>query len=514
MTTLCIWSDLIANICCRCTRSCFQCPICIAPLSISSIGAPPSGLGADLHASQTGPYILNCNYCNWSSRKIEITFEKPNGIYSQLSKIKNGGQPLTQPRDRRKDRRKEFSSPLAGGDDLEGEDIVMEEDKDEKLDVESQFSNLRSFYQGQMADSTPVSALGFGADYGYSSPGALSRIMGLYTGSSFSTTKNARKNIVMREALDATEGIQVFDPSSEKEIAENLRNKGWEGTATSAQSKEQLPLPQPVSFVEELRPIPTLLRTKRSKRCKTCRHILSKPEAKVQTTRFKIRLVAHSYLPTITITSLSPSVPLPISTSEATAANDFLKPHKPVQFLLHFRNPLFESVKISLATPSRTPGRFPSEVAILCPSFQVGANTDAWDEALAKDGVGSGVREKERRRTKEEKFSGQDRVAEAGKVWERGRNWVSVVVEVVPASLKTLPFDFTKGLGTGKEYQQEKVELVEDEDILEIPVFVRMEWESEATGDEAGNVLAGGKEREKRELAYWSVLGLGRIAVN
>jgi dynactin-4 len=42
----------------------------------------------------------------------------------------------------------------------------------------------------------------------------------------------------------------------------------------------------------------------------------------------------------------------------------------------------------------------------------------------------------------------------------------------------------------------------EDEDILEIPVFIRMEWETE--GHE--------KEAEKRELAYWSVLGVGRIA--
>ena len=45
----------------------------------------------------------------------------------------------------------------------------------------------------------------------------------------------------------------------------------------------------------------------------------------------------------------------------------------------------------------------------------------------------------------------------------------------------------------------------EDEDVLELPVFVRVEWEAEV--EERGK--EGGKE--KRELAYWVVLGLGRV---
>lgn len=34
------------------------------------------------------------------------------------------------------------------------------------------------------------------------------------------------------------------------------------------------------------------LRTKRVKRCRSCRHILIKPEQKAQSTKFKIKLVA------------------------------------------------------------------------------------------------------------------------------------------------------------------------------------------------------------------------------
>jgi len=172
---------------------------------------------------------------------------------------------------------------------------------------------------------------------------------------------------------------------------------------------------------------------------------------------------------------------------------------KPTQFLLTFRNPLFDTIRITLATPATTPGRFSSKVTILCPQFDVGANIDVWDEAL-REGSGSGGRgEREKRRTKQEASEGQAQ-AEAGKVWERGRNWCSVVVEIVPALLRVPELLRTEGEGK---------EVGEDEDVLEIPVFVRVEWETDAGGEVTG------KDRdvkEKRELAYWCVLGVGRIA--
>ena len=155
-------------------------------------------------------------------------------------------------------------------------------------------------------------------------------------------------------------------------------------------------------------------------------------------------------------------------------------------------------MKVTLGTPSKTPGRFQSKVIILCPQFEVGANTDAWEEALGGSGNGN-----EKRRTKAEASEGQAQ-AEAGKVWERGRNWVSVVVEVIPASLNTQVPKLLKQEG-GHEGP-----VREDEDVLEIPVFVRVDWETDAGGDDVKDVGKG--EREKRELAYWCVLGLGRIA--
>jgi dynactin-4 len=43
-------------------------------------------------------------------------------------------------------------------------------------------------------------------------------------------------------------------------------------------------------------------------------------------------------------------------------------------------------------------------------------------------------------------------------------------------------------------------------------MFIRIEWVVDATGAEVGTAAGVGKEaREKRELAYWSALGIGRI---
>ncbi|KAM3068774.1 hypothetical protein ACMFMG_010945 [Clarireedia jacksonii] len=494
----------------RCTRSCFQCPICISPLTVSAFES------SDPSSSTSGstPYILHCSYCMWSSREIGIQFDKPNSVFSQLAKIKNGGEPVISPRERRRDREERRSS-LATTTILEDAEELTEKaqlDPFEKLDAESQFANLKSFYQGQLADSNPSSALGFSSDYGYGSPGALTRIMGLYTGGSLSDKKAKSKGGNIREANDASDGLQIFDPSTETAALTQLHTEGWSGTISPSQRLNQ-PTP-PTRFLSSLRPIPYLLRTKRSKRCRTCRHILTKPESKVQTTRFRIRLIALSYIPSI---SLSPLPPNP---------SIVLLPLRPTQFLLTFKNPLFDPIKVSLATKVRTTDRHASKVILLCPQFDVGANTDMWDEALQDGSTGAGGKDssqRERRATVSSELGAEGGEAH-GKPWDKGRNWTSVVVEVTPGRWSSTGAGAGHGTGTEKETVER---LDEDEDLCEIPVFVRVEWETDAGGDEPGMGGSGGpgggaigrekekeKEgREKRELAYWCVLGVGRIAM-
>lgn len=484
----------------RCTRNCFQCPICISPLSINPLEPPqplPAGslLGPE-EAAQSIRWVLSCSHCNWSSKDIGIKFERPNGIYSQLSRIGNGGVAIVPPKGQERRDREE-------GRGVIGTPIIAEEEEDGSkvqaeigLDSETWFSNLRSFYQSQLAETSSVSSLNFSGEYGFGSPGTLSRIMGLYTGSSYSDKKSKKKTGLMREAYDVAEGLHLCPPSDP--AVKQLKEEGWAGTTSQEQRSYQSENPR---FISELRPVPYLLRTKRSKRCKTCRHILSKPEAKVQATRFRIRLVALNYIPTITIS------PLSSQSQPAGSPAQLLTPLKPTQFLLTLKNPLFDPVKITLATPSHTPGRLSSKITILCPQFEVGANIDVWDEAIQDGG------DREKRRTTREVGEGQGQ-AEAGKIWEKGRNWVSVVVEVVPASLQVERglAVLRKGLNSVDVGNEER-EIAEDEDILEIPLFVRVEWEADSANDETGGGVAKEKElKEKRELAYWCVLSVGRIA--
>jgi len=151
---------------------------------------------------------------------------------------------------------------------------------------------------------------------------------------------------------------------------------------------------------------------------------------------------------------------------------------------------------------------------VLCPQFDVGANSDVWDEALSSSAPAAGKRRSVApgpagaalgRLDEDAGAAGAgQRQVEAGKVWARGRNWTSVVVEIVPGRLPAAD------------------ELAEDEDVLEVAVFVRAEYETEAAAGEdkaagggaggAGSAAAGGAGgKEKREVAFWSVLGAGMI---
>lgn len=422
----------------------------------------------------------------WTTLDIGITFDKPTNIRAQLSK-KVDSSPRHVSRSL-----ESLKSPLSAYTSIDEQYATPPEHRDQEprpeepsLDPKARFDALKSFYRNQIAETSgsPTDPLGpdFGA--GFSSPGALNRIMSLYTSSSRlgglyggASKKPKSKPPVMREALTASEGLKVSSPDAEDAVIQRMASDecGWDGLASIEQRSFQSP---DARFVDDLLPLPVLLRTKRSKRCKSCKHILVKPEFKPQSTRFRIRLIALSYIP---LPTLRPLVhPLHAGSPSPSPDLNALSPLRPIQLLLTLKNHMFDPVKVALATPSITPGRVTSKVTILCPQFDIGANSDAWEEALQT------ASDHHRMSRPAEK------VAEAGKVWDKGRNWTTVVLEVVPG---TLPED---GPQT-------------DEDVLEIPVFVRMEWDSDNQMESSASV-GKGLDMVKRELAYWMVLGVGRV---
>lgn len=434
-------------------------------------------------------FVLSCNYCMWSTLDIGIKLEKPTNIRAQLDRIANGGKPKQSSKQadstdpsRTSSLVQETLPPKEDHDDTK----ATEEQPQDVQDSATRFKALRSFYKDQITSSStseggfPTSAL----DLAYSSPSSLARIMNLYSNIGSSSFKKARqKPTVMREALSKSEGLQLTNTHDPKSTTE------YSDLVSIEQRSHQYPsfLGNPdAQLTSELRPMPALLRTKRSKRCAECKHILVKPEFKPTSTRYRIKLIALNYLPFVSLK------PVPISGGLRPFGPDggdvVLEPGKPSQWIMTLKNPLFENVRVSLGSPNLTPGKHGHKVTILCPQFEIGKNGDVWDDAinnpLNKSRVG---------------LAGGEQVA--GKLYDQGRNWASVVIEVVPTLIM----------------REEGRELEEDEDVVEVPIRVRVEWkQTDVEGEgkkKSEKVLEDGDVDDgRRELSYWMVLGIGRVA--
>lgn len=389
--------------------------------------------------------------------------------------------------------------------------------KKQALSQDEAFANLNTFYRDQLSESGDVQN-----PYGnspYSSPANLARIMSLYGGLNQQALKKSReKPQPMREALSMSEGLKSFsleeDPDSE--IIQRMQSLGWDSTATESQQLST-PVNNESKFVDDLWPAATQLRTRRGKRCKTCRQFIARPEPKVGSWRYKIRLLAINHVPRLSTQPLhpgaAPTTNLAFQTRLDTTPPEKLRPYETKQYVLTVRNPIFETVKITLATPGTTPGKVASRVTILCPSFTVGPAGDLWDDALSSSQTSApdGGRKAAMASLTGSSEASADRQPEAGKIWEKARNSTSVILEVVPGSVKPPPSIVPK---TAEELADEALD--EDDDVLEVPVYVRVEWEMEVKPGESGHLRREGDakpgDRLSKELGYWVVLGIGKIS--
>lgn len=378
------------------------------------------------------------------------------------------------------------------------------------LDHDTAFSKISTFYKDQLQESGDQQGL-----YGnspYNSPANLQRIMNLYGGLSYGALKKTReKPQPMREAGGHVEGLSTYsaeDDSRDRDVLRKLRSLDIEST-TSASQRYATPSNFDVRFTNDLWPVATPLRVRRGKRCRACRQFLARPEPKVGSMRYKIRLIAVNFVQRLSVRPLQ--APALVHNGAFHVRPDPLpaikiQPHQPQQYILTVRNPIFESVKITLGTPTTTPGRIASRVTILCPSFTVGPAGDMWDEALSASTAGAGDGSRQAAMASLTGSTDGDRQPEAGKIWERSRNSTSVILEVVPGSV-----DAPKSIITTTDNDKSGDPLGEDDDLLEIPIYVRAEWEADVNEAE-GLGPEKKKERESKELGYWCVLGLGRIA--
>lgn len=174
--------------------------------------------------------------------------------------------------------------------------------------------------------------------------------------------------------------------------------------------------------ISELRPLRIPLRSKQTKRCHKCRHILIKPEQKSQSIRYKLKLMAANYLPSIDVLVLFPStlqgtstIQTPRSVAAAKAkqgggstgtsdtgpdAKRQLQQGKTYPFHLAFQNPLYEPIQVRLVVqrpspPGTSPGissstlspmlasarnrRPPFAVSLPTTNFGIAPFAEAWE---------------------------------------------------------------------------------------------------------------------------------------
>ena len=429
-----------------------------------------------------GPFILQCQYCDWSTLEIDVKFKISTKITEQLAKHRK--------------------AKLCGDNTL--------------ADVhtpETAFSNLTTFYKEQLNE------LGDGqnpySNSPYSSPANLARIMSLYGGLSVNALKKSReKPQPMREAREQSEGLNKYGllgEDAERDLLAGLRDRAWDETTTIEQ-RQAAPQNNDAHLIDNLWPVASRLRTRKGRRCRTCRQFLSRLDPKPDRLRYKIRLLASHHIPRVSVRPLheipqTANAAFRLRTDDAFQAD--LQPHTTHQYILTVRNPIFEPIKVTLATPATTPGRVASRVTILCPSFTVGPAGDVWDEALSSSGPSVRSNDGSRQAALSSLTGGgeNERQPEAGKVWETTRSSTSVIVEVVPGGLKP-----TQSIIAKTEEEKEANEREDGDEVLEVPVFVRAEWEALIEEEGQGGKKEGKGERTKKEVAFWCVLGIGRIA--
>lgn len=521
----------------RCPQSCHHCPLCSSSLVVNRY-ADVSGDVVN-QDPKAGPFILSCPHCAWTSLDADIQFEHRVNISGQLAEALK------------------FRKQGVGGNP---------DTTSASYEPSDHFVQLADFYKAQLEETDSSTSAG---NRYPASPGHLSRLLQTRN---FSGLRRQTKPVpVMREALSPDEGLrplklQSADDSDEDVIAQ-MAKLGWSGT-TSIEQRSQHPS-QPHS-VSSLLPVATQLHSRRVKRCRVCRNNLVRPtearpsaSSSSSASRYRIRLVASGYIPRlhvkplIVLSSGSSSSSKPAMSSLAKeapkphlAASTSLQPGKTLHYLLTFRNPLYHLVKVTLATPRITPGSVASRITILCPSFDLPANKDIWDDpssslsSLRSRNAGPSVT-----------TDTTQQPPEAGKVWASDRNATTIVVEVVPG-----PLPLVEDLEAGEEERNNSPgkQAEVDVDKLMIPIFVRLDWDTSAAAGSFGTSTTtkatdfdskqstllpsisvssptetststtkeaslqedarisglGGdvnKDEGARELAYWCVLDLGQI---
>ncbi|KAG0334963.1 hypothetical protein BG004_000195 [Podila humilis] len=311
--------------CVKCVQDeivCYYCPNCLFDVPTASVKSEKHNISghsntlsvvsedsdASLFAASTaaGQYHLSCNMCQWNSQEIGMTFDKPTGLAVQLQKAEDA-LPDVKEFDRLKD-------------------------------------HLEKYFRvhSSMKPGLPSSLL-----------------TSIQSGTLQSLRYVSTANHKAQQSDDIAHYVPAVQVMEDTENLEKLMSvTSLNETTTTKQRLKQLQ--NQTYSTQRLQPQRIHLRIKKSRRCRSCRHILVKPEQKAQATRFKINLIALTQLPNITISSIQPLI--------AQTAS---------RVILRFTNPRHEEAHVSLKCGD---GAMPQHgVHIHSPSFSISPFNEVWE---------------------------------------------------------------------------------------------------------------------------------------
>ncbi|KAJ3641470.1 hypothetical protein Zmor_027977 [Zophobas morio] len=262
--------------------NCYICPSCQQELS-TRIGSKGPSNPEDPKSTPKKMYYLSCLYCRWSSRDV--------GIPDQSAAT--GGWP---------DRENVNANRLQEIIEMYKAMVLAEKQQKEK-DKKKQRGKYLSY-----TDRTGVTAA------------ALRKRIGLPVDIQHSLLKAKPKE---PEPAIAKEDVE--------DLPEELLTKPVNLTEVTTIEQRLLQIDLQPTTVEKLFPVHKQLSIKRSLRCRSCEHNVSKPEYNPNSVKFKIQLFAYYHVPEIRIVTVEP-----------------LRAGRPSELIIKFTNPTQHQTTITI----------------------------------------------------------------------------------------------------------------------------------------------------------------------
>ncbi|KAI5100842.1 dynactin subunit 4 isoform X1 [Silurus meridionalis] len=304
----------------RCAN-CFDCPCCMHTLSTRATNIPAPMPDDPTKTTMKKAYYLACGFCRWTSRDVGM---------ADKSVASGGWQEPENPHTQRINKLIEYYQQLAQREKLE---------RDRK-----KLARRRPFMPQAFSQHTihVVEKYGLGTRLQRQRSGAP--ISALYGLSLKEGEEQKEVSIEPAQALDEVEPL----PEDYYTRPVNLTE------VTTLRQRLLQPDFQPAG-ASQLHPKHKHLLMKRSLRCRKCEHNLSKPEFNPTSIKFKIQLVAVSYIPEVRIMSI-PN----------------LRHMKESQVLLTLTNPVESVTHVSLFTcEEEDPDDINSTAKVLVPAKEL-----------------------------------------------------------------------------------------------------------------------------------------------